>query len=183
MGVWCVLGRVVNVQPLGQTPGFVRGKGFVQARRRMGVELIPHQRDAFGLAIAPLQQSAEKMRPIGTAAVLPHRNMAPAGEQLAGQKQAGYAVADGDMIMALDRSRPGRQRLAGFPDQLLEGFLQADHRPRRIMGAAVDRQHVLHEVDKLGRGLGRDTPHLPQVRAPRVFLSLWRTVSEDRRSA
>jgi hypothetical protein len=76
--------------------------------------------------------------------------MAPAGERLASQEQVGHTVADIDMIIALDRAGPRRQRFARLPDQLFDRLVQADYRPLRVVGPMINRQHVLHVIDKLG---------------------------------
>ena len=58
----------------------------------MGVELIHDEREAIGIAIAPIEQIADNMRPRDAAAVRRRRDMAPAGERLAGEEQAGHPL-------------------------------------------------------------------------------------------
>ena len=101
--------------------------------------------------------------------------MPPAGQRLAGHEQAGHPVSGVDVVMPLDRaaSRSGArargQGFARFADQLLEGFVHADHRPLRVVRAVVHLQHVFHMEDELSRLLGRDAAHPPPVRLEGVF--------------
>ncbi len=70
--------------------------------------------------------------------------MTPSPERLAGEKETGHAMADIDVIIALDGAGLRRQRFAAFADQLFEGLVQTDHWPRRTERPTVDRQHIFH---------------------------------------
>src|SRR4051794_7409440 len=72
----------------------------------MGVELVHHQHQLLRLLVAPLQQRTKEQSPVPSAAVVRHREMAPAREGFAGQEQARNPVAGVDVVIALDR--PGR---------------------------------------------------------------------------
>ena len=109
------------------------------------------------------------MKPVRSAAVFGHVDVAPPGQRLAGQKQARDAIAGVHVIDALDQTRSGRQRLSGLADQLLEGLIHAHHRMLGIIGAVGDREHVLHVEDELSRGLLGDAPHPPAVRLEGVL--------------
>ena len=60
---------------------------------------------------------------------------------------------------------------AGFLDQLLRDFVEADQRPRRIVRARVDVEHVLHRRDEGSVRFRRNHPIVRQVRFQIVFFS------------
>lgn len=99
-----------------------------------------------------------------------HRDCPPSRKRLERQEQTRHAVADVHMIEPLDIAWTHRQWLSCLANQLLEGLIHADHRPLWIIRPGVDVQHVFHVTDELRRLLGRDAPHLFQVRFELVFL-------------
>ena len=109
------------------------------------------------------------MKPVRSAAVFGHVDVAPPGQRLAGQKQACHAVAGVHVIDALDRARPDRKWLACLADQLCEGLVYAHDRALRIIGSVIDLQHILHVEDEVRRGLLGNAPHPPQMRFERVL--------------
>lgn len=154
-----VLGRVVDFKPVGQAFCFCRRERLVKRGRRVGVELIHHQHHALGVAVASVEQVANEHRPVAAAAVRGCRHVPPARQRLAGHEQACDPVAGVNVVVALDRPGPGGQGVARFADQLLEGFVHADHGPLRVVWAVIHLQHVFHMEDELSRVLGRDAPH------------------------
>ena len=123
-----VLGRVVDLQPVRQALGLLRRERLVQAGRRVGVELVHDQHHPLGLAVAPLEQRADEVGPVGAAAVFGHRDMPPA-RPAARRPGTGWPRRCGYRRGRSARPRPAaRQRLAGLADQLLEGLVQAHHR-------------------------------------------------------
>src|SRR3712207_5611065 len=111
---------MVDFDPLRQALGQLRWKRFIEAGRRMGVELVHDQHQRLGLPVAPLQKGANEARPVGSAALAGDLNTAPALQGLTGEEQARGSVADINMIIALRGTGPGWQGLAGLADQLLE---------------------------------------------------------------
>lgn len=73
----------------------------------------------------------------------------------------------------------GLTRLA---DQLPRRLVHAHHRVRLVVGPAVDVEHPLHGRHELPAGLGRYHPADLAPRLEFVFLSVRRTVSDDRLS-
>ena len=167
-----MLGRVVDLNPIGQALGLLRWECLIEAGRRMGVELVHDQHQRLGLPVAPLQKGANEARPVGSAALAGDLNTAPALQGLTGEEQARGSVADINMIRALRGTGPGWQGLAGLADQLLEGLVDAHHEPLGIVRPMVDLEDVLHVVDELRRVFLGDAPHPPLVRLERIFLSV-----------
>lgn len=167
-----MLGRVVDLNPLRQALGLLGWERFIEAGRRMGVELVHDQHQRLGLPVAPLQKGANEACPVGSAALACDLNTAPALEGFTGEEQARGSVADINMIVALHGTGPGWQGLAGLANQLLEGLVDAHHGPLGIVRPMVDLEDVLHVVDELRRVFLGDAPHPPLVRLERIFLSV-----------
>ena len=123
----------------------------------------------------PVHQVAHEARPVLTPAPVGDRHLAPAAERLEGHEQVGGAVAHVFAVVAFGSPRPVTlcraqwQRGAYLADQLFAAFVQAHHRPLRVMRAVIDRQHVFHVEHECGRVLRRDAPHPPQVRLERIL--------------
>ena len=141
----------------------------------MGVELVHDQDELVRFPVAPVHEVAHKARPVLTPALVGDRHLAPTAERLEGHEQIGGAVAHVFAVIAFGPPRPviacraRRHRGAHLADQLLAALVQADHRPLRVMRAVVDRQHVFHVEHELGRVLGRNAPHPPQMRLERIL--------------
>ena len=103
-----MLGRVVQLDPLGQALGLLGWERFVQTGERVGVELVHDQHDPLGLRVASVEQGADEARPIDTATMLGDRHVPPPGQRLAGQEQAGNAVAHLRVVVTLDHAGPER---------------------------------------------------------------------------
>ena len=119
------------------------------------------------------------MRPVGAAAVIGDRDLAPPRQGIDGDEQSGRAVADVFAIAPLDLARSGRQGLADFADQLLGGFVQAHHGMPGIGRPVRHVQHVFHVIDEVSIRSRRDAPHLPQMWFKFVCCNVVRTVSWD----
>jgi hypothetical protein len=74
------------------------------------------------------------------------------------------------------------QRLAGFFDRLLAGFIYTAPRPSRIVGPVRDFPNVLQGTDEVGICRGRTTPGLMPPGVQFVFFNVRRPVSLERRS-
>src|SRR3954447_25022251 len=72
-----MLGRVVDLQLVSQAPGLGRIEGLIEAGRAVGIELIHDQRHRVGVAITPVQQLLDEVRPVGAAAVIGDGDLAP----------------------------------------------------------------------------------------------------------
>jgi hypothetical protein len=115
--------------------------------------------------------------PVDAGAPLADHHLSPAGKRLTDQEQVAYPTA---LVLIVLPGRPARRQRVGRVDlseQLAAGLIQADLRARRVLGAGVDLQHVLHPPAELAVLLGRDAPALGQPRLELVCCKAWRTVS------
>jgi hypothetical protein len=126
-----------------------------------------------------IDQVPDAVRPIDPGAASADHDVAPASQRLAHQEQVAHPLPH--ILVVLPRRPPGRRRQGwgDLPKQLAAGLVQADLRAQRVIGAGVDRQHVLHPPDKLGILLGWDAPALGQPRLEPVCFKTCRTVSYD----
>src|SRR3982751_5919112 len=65
-----MLGRVVDLQFVGQALGLGWIEGLIEAGRAMDIELVHNQRHFVDVAIAPVQQRLDEVRPVGATAVI-----------------------------------------------------------------------------------------------------------------
>src|SRR6185295_16274018 len=73
-----VLGRVMDLKPVGQALGLLGWERLIEAGRRVRVELVHDQHELLRLLVASLQQRADEARPVRSAAMLRHLTVAPA---------------------------------------------------------------------------------------------------------
>jgi hypothetical protein len=59
-----MLGRGVQLQPIGQPLGLGRRERLIQRRRRVGVEVVLHQHDLLGIRVADIEQVLDAVRPV-----------------------------------------------------------------------------------------------------------------------
>jgi len=77
-----MLGRVMQLDPLGQPLGVLGRECLVQTGERVGVELVHDQHDPLGLGVASVEQGADEGRPIHTATMLGDRHVPPPSHQI-----------------------------------------------------------------------------------------------------
>src|SRR5262249_22448484 len=85
------------------------------------------------------------------------------------------------LVVHLQAAAPPARR-SHFPEQLLAGFVKADHRIPRVVRQQVGLDHVLQAPDELGIGVRRQAPGGDDPRLDVVFFSACRTVSTLTRS-
>src|SRR3546814_7678225 len=78
------------------------------------------------------------------------------------------AVAAILVVIALQPSRPGRDWLTCFADELNRALVEADHRALRIGVFRIEIEHILHA----GNVLAVDRRHAPHLLAPGLELVL-----------
>jgi len=76
-----VLGRIMNLDPLGQSACFGRGECLVQGCQLVGVEIVTDQNDFFRLGVPFDQQALQFPGPVDGGAVLPDVYPPPAHQQ------------------------------------------------------------------------------------------------------
>ena len=139
-----VLGRVVELQPLGNPPGLWRWKGLVQRRRAVGVQVVQHHSHHRDIGIGFVHQPAHPVGEVLHRAPLGHRNMAPPRQGFAGQEQIAGPLPPVLIVLPPRASRLGRHQRPRIGQQLGGGLVKADHRPLGVIGFGVQVQHLLH---------------------------------------
>src|SRR5262249_19349147 len=172
-----VVGRVVDLQLVGDALRLGGGERLVERGRVMGVELVHDQHDRLRVRVADIDQVPDQVRPIGLRPLPGHGELALAQQRLTDGEDVGDPVADVLAVEALGLARGRRQGQPHFPDQLLADLVHADQGALGIERAGVDVEHILHVVDELGIRLRGDHP-LPLAPGSKlVFFRARRTVS------
>src|SRR4029453_18543371 len=83
------------------------------------------------------------------------------------------------IIIATGLTRLARQGGAGCFDLLFTRFISAHQHLRGRIRPMRDFQGILHGINKVGIGLGRDTPPFVSPGFARIFFSVRRTVSSE----
>jgi hypothetical protein len=73
----------MNLQLVRQPLGLRGREGFVQRRRRVGVQVVHHQHDALRLRIVDVDQGLHALRPVEARAMRADLHIAPALQRLA----------------------------------------------------------------------------------------------------
>src|SRR5215207_8963466 len=117
-----VLGRVVDLETVGDTLGLLGCECLVKRGWGVGIELVHDQDDLVRLAVAPVHELAHEARPVGTPAPVGDRHLAPTAERLKRYEQVGGAIAHVFAVVAFGPPRPvtpcraRRQRSAHLAD-------------------------------------------------------------------
>ena len=81
-----MLGRVVYLNPFGQTPCFRRSKGFVERSNRMRVKVVADQNDLFSLLIPAVHKAGKLLGPIHSGSLQTNPGITPALKRFSKQK-------------------------------------------------------------------------------------------------
>ena len=142
-----MLGRVVDFEPLGEPAGFGGRERFVEARRRVGVEVIQDEHDALSFRMDLIHQSFHHLGKVEPGAPLPDPGVAGVGQRLKGHEHV--ARSGPGVFKVLPHGLPGLcwQRLASVRAQFPSCLVQANERTAWIQGPLVNFEHVLHVPD------------------------------------
>src|SRR5262245_59381637 len=83
-----MFGRVMEFKLFQDAPRLGWGKGFVQARSGVRVQVVQHQTDLFGLRIMHVHQFANALGPVFLGASVGHYHVPPTGLRFAENKLA-----------------------------------------------------------------------------------------------
>jgi len=166
-----MLGRVVDLQTLGEPPGFLRRKRFIERRRRVRIQVVHDQDDAFGERILLLQKIPQGKGPVDPCPPLGHTHITPPAQRLAEHENVACATTLVFAVIPQRLTRPRGQRPANFRHELLAGFIHANHWMLGVVPSSVNFQDILHPPDEFRIVLFRKTPLLFQPRLNRVFLA------------
>src|SRR5262245_15750061 len=172
-----VLRGVMDLQTRGQPARLLWREGLIERANPMGIEVITHQPHPHRLWVADLKQVADLMGPVHSRPMLWDMQVPHATQRL---REHENVRRPNPLILVVDLPRlpwGSRERRPGLLDQLHGLFIHAYQRDLRIVGLLIDRQDILHMCHKLATVLGRNHPHLLQIRPQRIFLSACLTVS------
>src|SRR4030042_1278995 len=149
----------------------------------MGVQIVQDQTHLEGVGIVHVQDLAQTESPVNHRAPLAHEYLPPTAQRLNEQNLTAHPFPF--VLMVITHGLPlfRGQGHAGFCNQLLAGFVHAQHRILRIVGFPIQLQHVLHPADKFRVGFWRNAPRLLQPGLQTVFFSTCRTLSCESFSA
>src|SRR5215471_4072713 len=143
----------------------------------MRVEVITDQPNTVCLRILPVQEVLDLRGPVHRRLALADTDPAHPTQWLSEHEDGGGAIPFVLIVRALGCPRCRRQRLSDLPDQLHGLFIHAHQRDLGIVRHVIHLQNILHMRAKVPILLGRNDPHLPQMRFQRIFLSACLTVS------
>src|SRR5258708_24423044 len=174
-----VLGRVMNLQLVGQALRLRRSEGLIERGRAVRIQLIHDQHDGFRLGIAYVDQILDGVRPIDPGALVGHLDPPLTAQGLVEDEQIGHAVAAVFGIEARGLPRLNRERQPRLADQLFADLVHAHQRMLGILRAGVHLQHILHVPDEVPVRFGWNAPLFFQPRLEFVFFKVRRTVSYE----
>ncbi len=129
-----------------------RREGLVEHAGVVCVEVVADQDHLRGLRTVHVHQVAQDCGEVPLGAPGCDLDRAPTLLGCGQHKQVAGPVPV--LVVVADRLAGCRRlRHARFRDQLLAGFVHADHRAAVVRGTPVDLQHILHVVHEDGIGL------------------------------
>ena len=164
-----VLGRVVDLQPLGEGAGFDGLECFVERAEGVRVQIVHHEHDAFGVRVVDSEERVDLGRPVDPCASRPGVDAAAPGERFGPDEDRAGPVPDILRVLLEVMARRREYRITGMAEQLIRLLIHAHDRHCGIEGAVVDLEDVFHPGDKLTAGVRRDRPALLQVRTKPPF--------------
>jgi hypothetical protein len=152
--------------------GLLRTKSLVQRPTRVRVQIVAHQPDLERLGVIRVQQLFDAPSPFHLATLRGHPHMPPTTQRLKEHEEIARPFTLVFAVYPPDLPGSGFDRLPNLAYQLFAGFVHADLGITWIIGQFVDLQHIFHAPHELGIGVGRNAPHLHQMRLQFVFLSV-----------
>src|SRR4051794_12857085 len=176
-----MIGRMDELQPFYQSPCLLGRERFIESRGRVRVEVVEHDADPLRVGKVHLDERLHLMREIDLRPLLGHLHMPPAARRVVRrvmEKEINHPVALVFVVVAFHLTRAHRQRVADLGHQLLGGLVEADPRPLRVGGFAIEVEHRFHPIDEL-RTHFRQTPAPLLPRLECVCFKSRRTVSSE----
>ena len=165
-----VFGRVVKLQPLGDTPCFRRREGLVKGRGPVGVQVVQNQPDYRNVGIGLIHQPPHLVGEVLLGAPLRDFHVSPPCFGLAGQEQVAGPFPPVLVILAFWSSRLHRKRRSRIGQQLGGTLVEADYWSLGIIRFGIQVQHILHVGHKVKTHLG-NAPLLLLPQLKEVFSS------------
>jgi hypothetical protein len=174
-----MFGRVMELEAMGQAVCLSWREGFVEGSSIVGVKVVQHNDDGFGVWIPDVGQFSHSYCPVPARSPVSNTDMTLASQWLKKHEKIGDTLA---LVLIIDPYRLSRghgQWLTRIIQQLFVRLVHTNQWLIRVIGASIDIQHILHVTDKFGAGFGWDAPLHLQPRLKLIFFSVWRTVSWD----
>jgi len=145
-----MLGRVVNLELLCQTPCFSRGKRLVKGRSRMCVQIVHYNDERRSVTIRTVAEVPNEMGEVDLGAVRGGLDHGLAFERLDTKEDIGGPATLVLVIYAGQRTRRCRYRDSGMLKHLLTRLIDADLRPIGIIRSPVDFEYIFHRRNERG---------------------------------
>src|SRR5512132_213859 len=171
-----MLGGIVDLQTRGEPSGLLWRECLIERANPMRIEVITDQTDTFSLWITGVQQLLHLSGPVNSRLMLSDTDSTQTTQRLCEHEDIGGAVPLVLVVVSLGFPLFRWQRLPDFLNQLHGLFIHAHQRDLRIVRPMINLQDILHMRHKRTTLLGRNDPHLPQMRFQRIFFSICRTV-------
>ncbi len=153
-----VLRCVVDLQPVREGFGLFRRKHLIERGWGVRIEVVHYYDHLLNLWIVLLKHLLHEKCPVLLRAVLGDFQKPFASQWLIGNEQIGAALFLITVVFPCDLAWPGWLRGILVFDQILAHLIHADPGHRRVVGLAIDLQHVFHVIDKLPICLLGETP-------------------------
>src|SRR5688572_655349 len=177
-----MLGGVVELQPLGNSPSLGRLEGLVQRSDPVGVEVIQHHPDHFSFRIGLIHKPSHLIGKVLHGAMLRHCYVSPAPLGLKEHKQVPGAASLVLVVISLRSAWLGWQAHSLLCHQLFIGLVKAYLGALGVVRLLIQVQHFLHGGHEL-RAYRWNAPLLFLPRPQFCFFKTWRTVSGEIESA
>lgn len=162
-----------------QSPGFVRGKCFVQSCWCVSVEIIQDNTDSFSFWQMIINHIFHAVSKILFSSLLGDFDVAPASQGLQEEKQVTRSFATIFIVITYWLAWLQRQRSSFLTDQLIRHFIKTDHRIMGMIGFGIQVQNIFHTPHEFSTDDGWYAPTLANPRFQFVFFKTSRTVSYE----
>src|SRR5579864_2566515 len=173
-----MFGSRVKFELAGDAARFGCWEGRVQRGELVGVEIVQHDTNDFGVGVAFVDEPLHLVRKVGGCAPLGDRDMAPASQWLDHHKHIASAVAAVFVIDFARSSRRGWNRLARMVVQLQRPLVETYDWSTRVVALGVEVEDVLHGRHEVWTYF-RNAPVFLEPWLEAVFLSVRRTASSE----
>ena len=170
--------RIMRFQFFDQLSRFLRGKGFIQVRPCMRVEIILNQPETPCRWEMHLDNVLETLRIIQGRPLLGNFYMSPASQWVKNHEKIADSLPFICVIFPISSPRLRKQRFNPVSHQLIRPFIKTDHGTVRIKRLGLQIKDVFHMIHEISMQLA-DTPLTPMPWLDLVFFKRSRTVSSE----
>src|SRR3546814_220438 len=139
-----VLRREVELQPAEEAMGLRRGEGLVESPGRVRGQVVHDHPDLVSVGEADVDEIAHLLGKVDGRAPPGDRDLAPGPVGIHGDEQIDGAVAAILVVIALQPSRPGRDWLTCFADELNRALVAPDTPALRLGVFPIETAQTPH---------------------------------------